>query len=115
MKAALTWGPRAIVLFYAGLLALFATDAFSGGHSFGQQVLGFAIHLLPALFVLAILVVAWRFPLIGGVGFMVLGMVFTIYFHAARETSAFLLISTPLFLSGILFILSHWYLPKPAG
>lgn len=46
-------------------------------------------------------------PLVGGLFFMLLGMVFTIYFQTDRAAANFLMISMPLLVAGVLFIFSH--------
>lgn len=107
MKNVLKWSPRAIAFAYLLFLATLSLDAFGGEGSFGQKVLGFLIHLTPAFAVGGFLFLAWKFPLVGGLFFMVLGMVFTIYYHTDRSLPNFLLISMPLFLAGLLFIFSH--------
>lgn len=107
MKNIFIWLPRILALLFAGFLALFALDAFSGDLSLGKKLLGFLYHLAPALSVLLFLAVAWRFRLVGGLGFLVLGMVFTIYFDTYRQTANFMMISLPLFVTGVLFMISH--------
>ncbi len=107
MKNTLTWLPRILAFLYAGFLAIFALDAFSGDISLSKQILGFLIHLVPALSVLLFLAVAWKYRLAGGLGFLVLGMIFTVYFGTYRLTANFVMISLPLFLTGVLFMVSH--------
>lgn len=102
----LLWSPRIIALAFAALLALFALDAFEMNKSLAEQVGGFLIHLLPAFATIAILAVAWKYRVVGGFLFLLLGIVFTFYFGTASKISTFLLISAPLFAAGILFLIS---------
>ncbi|HNE30106.1 MAG TPA: hypothetical protein PKL15_10980 [Saprospiraceae bacterium] len=111
-KSLLTWSPRILVLAFALFVSVFALDAWSEGGSFGHRLLAFLIHLLPTAAILGALYVAWRWRIIGGLVFMVLGMIFTVYFAAWRTTELFLMLSMPLFLSGVLFIFSNWNLEK---
>lgn len=102
----LLWSPRIIALAFAALLALFALDAFSMDKSLGEQVGGFLIHLLPAFATIVILTIAWKYRVVGGFLFLLLGIVFTFYFGTTSKISTFLLISAPLFAAGILFLIS---------
>ncbi|MEK7254633.1 MAG: hypothetical protein AAB316_07810 [Bacteroidota bacterium] len=108
MKNLLTWLPRILAMLFAVFIAAFALDAFSEDLPFWTQVGHFFMHLLPSLSIVAILLIAWKFRILGGLLFMVLGMVFTIFFDTWKATSNFLLISLPLLATGLLFILSHW-------
>ena len=53
-----------------------------------------------------------RRAFVGGLVFMVLGMVFTVYFAAWRTAELFMMLSMPLLLAGVLFIFSNWNLEK---
>ena len=105
------WIARLVTLAFIVLLILFSFDAFSGDASFGKKLVGFLIHLVPAAAVGLGLFIAWKFPLPGGVLLLVLGMIFTIYFNTWEATQNFLLVSVPLFLAGVLFMLVHLF-PK---
>lgn len=108
MRQLLTWMPRAIVLAFILLLIVFALDAFEGPGGVLHKMGGFLLHLLPAAVTAGFLLVAWRWRIIGGLLMLVLGMVFTIYFQTDQSWSRFLLVSFPLLLAGVLFILSNW-------
>lgn len=105
-KQYLTWTPRVVAMAFAGLLTLFAFDAFEGSTGSGDKLGAFVMHLLPALITIACLAVAWRYRLWGGILFLFLGIVFTFYFGTAGNLYNFLLISAPLFAAGVLFLLS---------
>ncbi len=79
----------AIVIFFA----LFAT----------APPFGF-MQLIPSLFVVFVLILAWENDFIGFVGFMVLGIVATFFFSTYKVMLNFLLISFPL------FVVSAFYL-----
>lgn len=112
MKKFLTWAPRLILAAYILFISSFALDAFSEGGTLMHQVGDFIVHLTPAIVTAGFLWLAWRFPIIGGLFLMMLGMVFTIYFRTDRTFQLFMMISFPLFLAGLLFIFSHWITAK---
>ena len=107
MTNSMTWFPRILGLLYVILIASFALDSFSGDEGLLTQTGQFVIHLIPAFVAAGILAVSWRYPLIGGICFMVLGMIFTVYFGTYNKLSNFLIVSMPLFLIGVLFMLTH--------
>lgn len=95
---------------FALFLSLFALDVFDGQHGFWEMVLGFIIHLLPStLLVLVVLIFAWRREWIGAVLFIALGLFYIIWSWGKFHWSAYVSISGPLFLVGILFYLNWRY------
>ncbi|MCC7504384.1 MAG: hypothetical protein IT259_03740 [Saprospiraceae bacterium] len=108
----LTWFPRLLAVAFALFLSVFALDAWDGKSTFLHQLGAFLIHLIPSAVILGALYVAWKWRIIGGLLFMVIGMVFTVYFGAWRETELFLMLALPLFVAGVMFIFSNWKLEK---
>jgi len=58
------WVPRMAGIAMSAFLAVFAFDAF-GGKPFLEALPEFLIHLAPAAIVLAVVALAWRYPLAG--------------------------------------------------
>ena len=102
----LLWGPRLAGFAVAVFLGLFALDAFNG-----QPILAalraFAIHLIPSALVLIVVAIAWRFEWIGALGFIALAVLYAISVHGRADWIA--VISGPLLLVGLLFLLSWWH------
>lgn len=97
-------------------VSLFAADAFAPGLTIWQQIGGFFIHLIPSFILLAFLIVAWKWELIGGIIIMVIGLVlspFVFMLNYNRNHSFWmslgiiLMITIPFVVVGILFIVSH--------
>ena len=104
----LTWLPRILAFIFAGFISLFALDSFEAHQTFFQKFGHILAHLVPTAAVLAALWLAWYRRIIGGLVFMMLGMIFTIHFGTWRQTGLFLMFSLPLFVTGVLFILSRY-------
>jgi len=102
----LCWVPRILGILFVAFISLFALDAFGGDGSFGEQLLGFIIHLVPSFVLVIFLVIAWKHEKVGGWLYILLGVVFTIFFDTYEELITFLLISGPVFLTGVLFLIS---------
>jgi hypothetical protein len=100
------WAPRILAILFATFISLFALDVFGGNEPFSKKLLGLSIHLIPTYFIILFVVVAWRLKFAGGVIFIFLGIFFTLYFKTYRGLANFSMISLPLFLIGVLFIVS---------
>ncbi len=110
----LHWLPRILCVAAILFISLFALDAFNNEHSFGQQLLSFLMHLVPSFILTVLLVVAWKWGFVGGVIFIIIGLVFTplVYNHNFNmNNSVFLslgivsMITLPFLIVGFLFVL----------
>jgi hypothetical protein len=117
MKSAIMyWLPRVIVMLAILFASVFAFDSFSTANSIWQQLLEFLIHLIPSYILLIVLLIAWKFELIGGVIFILLSVGFApfIFMHNYQMNHSIgicleivMLINFPFLLAGILFVLDH--------
>ena len=108
--------PRILAIVCILFISMFALDAFNPKLTIWQQIVGFFMHLIPSFILIIILIIAWKKEFIGGVIFILLGLVFSpfIFIHNYRMNQSIwmslLVIATitfPFILIGILFILSH--------
>ncbi len=106
----LLWSPRILGIAVSLFLSLFALDAFERGKPVASVLTDFALHLVPAAVVLAIVALSWRRPWIGGVAFVLLGAAYgpTVNFRLDWT----LPISGPLLTAGVLFLWS-WRRHRP--
>jgi len=95
---------------------MFALDSFEPGKSLVQQLAAFAMHLIPTYILTAVLVVAWKWELIGGIIIALIGVMFTPFVFAMNyrmnhsilmSASVILLITFPFIVVGLLFMLSY--------
>ena len=106
MKPWLTWTPRILCLLFAVFLSLFALDVFDQGYGFWETVLALLMHLIPTGIVLVVLAVSWRWERIGAILFMALGIWYLLTAWGRFHWSAYVVISGPLLLIGVLFLAS---------
>ncbi|MBP7572250.1 MAG: hypothetical protein KBA95_19520 [Acidobacteria bacterium] len=99
----LTWTPRVLGILVSAFLAVFALDVFDGSRAILPTLLAFVIHAAPSIVLLATVIAAWRYPWVGAVAFIGLAL-----FYAARvhRVDWVLVISGPLLIVGVLFLLS---------
>ena len=103
MTAFLVWTPRLLGVVTAMFLASFALDAFGTDAPFLPAAGGFLIHLAPAAAVAALVGVAWRYPVSGGLMLIALSAAPFVLPGSAPGVS--LLLAAPIFVCGVLFVL----------
>ncbi|MBM2817218.1 MAG: hypothetical protein HW421_3980 [Ignavibacteria bacterium] len=103
------WSPRVLCIITILFLSLFALDVFQEHHGFFHIILALLIHLIPSLLILVILIISWQREWIGGFLFNILGILYIVSAWGNFPISVYFLISGPLFLTGILFLI-NWRL-----
>jgi hypothetical protein len=109
IKRALFWTPRILCILFAMFLSLFASDVFGEGLSFWETILALLIHLVPVYIVIIILVIAWRWEWVGAILFTALAVLYVVWAWGRFDWSAYLAISGPLVLVGVLFLFNWIY------
>ena len=107
MNRFMHWLPRVLALAGAIFLALVAFDVFGSDAGIWEELLCFLIHLAPTYVILTALIVAWRWELLGGILFIVLGLLFVLMFPD-EDWLTFAITTVPSVVVGILFIVD-WY------
>ena len=109
IKRTLFWTPRALCILFAMFLSFFALDVFSEGYGFWETILALLIHLIPVYIVVIVLVIAWRWEWIGAILFFALALFYLVWSWGRFHWSAYLVISGPLVLLGVLFLFNWIY------
>ena len=113
----LHWTPRILCILAILFISMFAADAFQPELTLWQQISGFLIHLLPSYLLIALLWVAWKWELIGGIIWTLFGLVttplvwninYSMNHSVATTLGVIMAITFPFILIGILFIASHY-------
>lgn len=109
IKKVLFWAPRVLGVLFAIFISLFALDVFMEGYGFWEMIIALLMHLIPTAIFLLVLVVAWRWEMIGGFLFIALGVLYIALFWSPDRLPGYLIISGPLFLVGFLFLLDGFF------
>ena len=109
MKRWLFWTPRILCLLFAAFVSLFALDVLGEGNGFWKTILALAIHLIPTWAILLVLLASWRWEWIGALVFPVLGALYLAMFWGRFGWPVYLMMSGPLFLVGLLFLINWRY------
>ncbi len=122
LKILVTWIPRILCILAIGFILLLGSDAFDPKLTLQDQLIGFMMHSIPAFVLILFLVVAWIWPLWGGILFLVAGLgftpfIFSVNYHRlvmsnnpsalAISLGIVLAINFPFILAGGLFIWTH--------
>lgn len=113
------WAPRVLAILFIAFLALFSLDVFDEGLGFWQVAIGLLVHNIPVFILIAVLVVAWKYEIVGAIVFFLAGLAYI--FLACQRTDNWLWtltwgieISGPAILIGGLF-LANWIKRKKIG
>ncbi|MDD5043705.1 MAG: hypothetical protein PHD51_03505 [Patescibacteria group bacterium] len=103
------WTPRILSIIFILFLMLFSLDIFDGNYGFWGTILGLFMHNIPALILLIVLLISWKYEIVGGVTFILAGLLYLadIVITPKFQWSALsysLIIAGPAFLIGILFL-----------
>ena len=108
-KRLLFWTPRILCVFFALFISLFALDVFGEGHGFWNTSLALLTHLIPTGVILIVLAISWRREWVAGILFPALGLFYIVTFWGRFHWSAYLLISGPMVVLGVLFLINWYY------
>ena len=106
MNKVIYWTPRILTIVFILFLALFAFDVFEGDQSIGKKLLGFLIHLTPNFVLILILIISWKHEWVGTIAFAAAGIAYVVMFSGRFPFATYLIISGPLFLISVLFMLN---------
>ena len=99
----LYWTPRALCILFIAFVSLFALDVFQENLGFWRTLLALAIHLIPTFVLIALLVLAWRWELIGAMAFLLCAIFFAYIVRSAWWGKA--IFAAPCLTVALLFLL----------
>lgn len=101
--------PRILAIAFILFLAVFSLDVFGNGYGFWETAVGLLVHNIPSIILLVVLLIAWKYELVGAIAFILAGLVYIgslamrPNFEWYRMISWSLMIAGPAFIVGILF------------
>jgi hypothetical protein len=115
----LYWTPRILSIIFILFLAMFSLDVFEPGLTIGQIATGLFMHNIPALFLILILIISWKYEIVGGIAFILAGLFYVLTLATKPKFELYMLswsitIAGPALLIGFLFI-KNWLDKKTNG
>ena len=113
------WTPRILSIIFILFLALFSLDVFEGNYGFWGTIVGLFMHNIPAMILLIVLIISWKHEIVGGIGFVLAGILYIAWILMTAITTGFewyyllwaLQISGIAFFIGIMFLIG-WFKKK---
>ncbi|MBK9389653.1 MAG: hypothetical protein IPN68_05475 [Bacteroidetes bacterium] len=111
----LFWLPRIIVILAILFVSIFAFDSFSSERTVWQNAGAFLMHLIPSFILAGILIIAWKWEMVGGIILILVGLVFSVLLFITNfgrnhsvwiSLSIVLMLCLPFVLAGVLFLIS---------
>ena len=102
------WTPRILAIVFILFLAMFSLDIFDNNYTFWEIVLGLFMHNIPTFILLIVLLISWRYEIVGAVAFILAGILYIVWLLMSQKLEWYMLfwvlqIAGPTFLVGILF------------
>lgn len=108
------WSPRVLGLLFAAFVSLFALDVFGEGHTLGETLLALAHHLFPTALILIAVLLGWRWPWAGALGFAALAAAYGLMIAHHFRWGWFAIIGGPALLTAALFAADAFLRTPPA-
>lgn len=111
----LIWSPRILAILAILFLMLFSFDCFEPGQGFRRQMTCFFMHNIPAYIIIAILVISWKWELLGGILFVAAAITGSIIFNGFGGNYGVNIIMAPFVITGVLFMIHHYLYHRNDG
>ena len=109
------WAPRVAAILIITFMSLFSLDVFEMEAAPLELLGGFLIHNIPSIGMLALLIFAWKRPVVGFLAFLAAAALFTVFFVRDVESLPNLIIFVlPILMIAALFYADwQWLEPQP--
>ena len=101
------WLPRIVSIGFILFMSLFALDVFTAPFE-PMMLVGFVIHLIPSFVLLAAILVAWKYDLVGAIMFLGFAIFYVWDVGFDRPWSWYAGIVAPSAILGVFFLIS-WF------
>ena len=109
------WAPRIISMIFIFFLALMSLDVFSLGLSLWQTIGALFMHNIPALILLVVLLISWKYEIVGGIVFILVGLLYIVVLM--RNPFEWYMLSWSIQIAGVAFFIGilffiNWFKKK---
>jgi len=106
------WTPRILSIIFIFFLALMSLDVFEGNYGFWGTIAGLFMHNIPAMILLIILIISWKHEIVGGIAFILAGILYMAMILMTAITTGFewYYLSWAVQISGIAFFIGIMFL-----
>lgn len=101
----LEWTARIVSMLFAGFISIFAMDVFEDGYTGLKLVTALFMHLIPTFLLILVIWFSWKYNLVGTIVFFGLAAFYLFFAWGKFHWTAYVFISGPLFLLGLMHLL----------
>ena len=107
----LFWIPRILGIIFVLFLMMFSLDVFEPELTAWQIIIWLFMHNIPAFILLVVLLISWKYEIVGGVVFILAGLLYILMLAINPKFEWYMLswsitIAGPAFLIGTLFLIN---------
>jgi len=108
----LYWVPRIVSILFILFLSLFSLDVFGNGYTFWQTVVAFLMHNIPVFILIILLVVAWKYEIVGAIAFALAGLLYIlqIVINVINNPFEVYMLSYSIIIAGPAFLIAGLFL-----
>ena len=106
------WVPRILSIIFILFMALMSLDVFGTGLGFWGTIVAFLMHNIAVFILITVLVFAWRYEIVGGVAFILAGLLYIglVTWTALTTKFEWYLLAWAIQISGIAFLIGALFL-----
>ena len=109
------WIARILLIAAILLMMMFSMDMIGSTLPLGEKLTGLFMHNIPTLILIAVLIIAWKKELAGGILLIILSLGMMIWFRSFKGNPGSLIVVLPFLISGVLFIIAHYLTEKKSS
>ena len=91
----LRWTPRILGILFIAFVSMFSLDVFGAGYSPWETLVAFTMHNIPSFVLIACVILAWRWPWVGSLGFLAWTVQYVLVFRGFDWMTYILLAGIP--------------------
>lgn len=103
------WTPRILSIIFIAFLALMSLDIFSMELNFWQTIGGLFMHNIPVFILLAVLIISWKYEIVGGIVFVLAGFLY-IFITARNADDWRMALAWSIQISGMAFLIGGFFI-----
>ncbi len=112
-KKILYWSPRIIGILAILFMMMFSIDCFDGEGPVMDKLICLIMHNIPSFCFIIVLIIAWKWELIGGILIALISLAAAIMFKSFAGNPASLLVISPFIVCSVLFMYQHYLQKRP--
>ncbi len=102
------WTPRIVSIIFILFLMLFSLDVFGMNLGFWGTILVLFMHNIPALILSIVLLISWKYEIVGGIAFILAGLFYIVMLM--KNPFEWYMLSWAIQISGIAFLIGILFL-----